>query len=104
MVAVPVATAMTCPPGDVTVATVSSELDQPTVDPEIVFWVPSEYVAVAVSWTVLFTARVDEAGVMKIELMEGLIKKPLQAADVRHRTTAMAVAGTDPRPIRRRTL
>jgi hypothetical protein len=64
MVAVPVATAVTSPPGELTVATVSSELDQPTADPVIAFWLPSEYVPVAVSWTVLFTATVAEAGVM----------------------------------------
>ena len=64
MVDVPVPTPVTSPPGEVTVAMVSSELDQPTVDPEIVFWLPSEYVPVAISWTVLFTATVAEGGVM----------------------------------------
>jgi len=42
MVAVPVAIPVTSPPGEVTVAMVSSELDQPTEDPEIGFWLPSE--------------------------------------------------------------
>lgn len=64
MVAVPVATPVTSPPGEVTVATVSSEVDQPTLDPWIVFWLPSEYVPVAISWTVLLTETVAEAGVM----------------------------------------
>ena len=49
MTAVPVATPVTSPPGEVTDAMVSSELDQPTSDPEIVFELPSEYLAVAVS-------------------------------------------------------
>jgi hypothetical protein len=49
MIAVPVAIPVTSPPGEVTVAIVSSELDQPTADPEMVLELPSEYLAVAVS-------------------------------------------------------
>jgi hypothetical protein len=64
MVAVPVSTPVTSPPGEVTVAIVSGELDQPTADPVIWFWLPSEYVPVAVSWTVLFSAIVAEGGLM----------------------------------------
>jgi len=49
MVAVPVATPVTSPPGEVTVATLVFELVQPTEFPEIVFELPSEYLAVAVN-------------------------------------------------------
>lgn len=42
MVAVPVATPVTSPPGEVTDAMVSSELDQPTWVPVTTFWLPSE--------------------------------------------------------------
>jgi hypothetical protein len=48
--------------------------------------------AVAVSWTVLCTAIVDEGGLTKIELIDGLIKKPLQPAPVMQRTRAMVSA------------
>jgi len=63
MLAVPEATPVTSPPGEVIVATVVSEDDQLTVSPEIGFWLPSEYEPVADNWTVLLTATVDEAGV-----------------------------------------
>jgi len=68
MVAVPVLTPVTSPPG-VTVAMgspelVSPELDQPTEDPEIVPVLPSEYLAVAVSCCVLLTETVAALGVM----------------------------------------
>jgi hypothetical protein len=49
MVAVPMETPVTDPPGEVTVATEVLELDQPTEDPEIVPELLSEYLAVAVS-------------------------------------------------------
>ncbi len=49
MVAVPEATPVTNPPGDVTVAVVVSEDDQPSEEDVMLLWVPSEYVAVAVS-------------------------------------------------------
>jgi hypothetical protein len=39
-----------------------------------------EYLALAISWTVLPMAIVAEGGLMKMELIEGLTKKPLQAA------------------------
>jgi hypothetical protein len=56
-----------------------------------VFELPSEYLAVAFNWTVLAMAIVDEGGVTKIELIEGLIKKPEQLPQVRQnrRTTLM---------------
>jgi hypothetical protein len=92
MVAVPVATPVTSPPGDVTVAIVSSEVDQPTADPEIVFELPSEYLAVAISWTVLVTAIVAEAGVTKIELMVGLMKNPLHPPAIQRSNTKPAVS------------
>lgn len=63
MVAVPVETPVTSPPGEVTVATLVVELDQPTELPWIMFEVPSEYLAVALSWTVLPMAIVDDGGV-----------------------------------------
>src|SRR5271157_2566771 len=93
MIAVPVATPVTNPPG-VTVATVSFELDQPTEDPEIVPVLPSEYLAVAVSCCLQVAEIVAALGVMKIEPIEGLIKKPSQPAPVRHRRIAMPVAST----------
>jgi hypothetical protein len=94
MVAVPVETPMTRPPGDVTVATLVAELVQPTWSPEIVFWLPSEYLAVAVSWTVLPAEIVAAEGVMKIELMEGLIKKPEQLPMLTQSTKANPVVIT----------
>jgi hypothetical protein len=87
MVAVPEATPVTRPPGEVIEAMVSSEDDQPTLSPWSGLWLPSEYVPVAVSWTVLLTATDAEGGVTKIELREGLIKKPLQL-HVTHRKKA----------------
>jgi hypothetical protein len=78
IVAVPELTPVTSPPGEVTVATVVSEDDHPTSDPEIVFWLPSEYFPVAVSWVELLTATVAAAGFTKIEPSVGLIKKPEQ--------------------------
>jgi hypothetical protein len=95
MVAVPVATPTTSPPGEVTVAIVSSELDQPTEDPEMGPELPSEYLAVALSWTELAMATVAEGGVMKIELMEGLIKNPLQLPNVMHKRRAKLAVSTD---------
>jgi hypothetical protein len=91
IVAVPVAMPVTSPPGEVTVAIVSSEVDQPTELPWIVFEVPSEYLAVAPSWTVPPMAIVADGGVMKIELIEGLTKKPPQAAIGRQTRTATTV-------------
>ena len=93
MLAVPEATPVTSPPGEVIVAMVVSEDVQLRVSPEICFWLPSEYVPVAVNWTMLLTATVDEAGVTKIELSEGLIKKPLQP-HVTKRITAMPAVST----------
>src|SRR5271157_4997300 len=93
MIAVPVLTGMTSPPC-VIVATAGAELDQPTDDPEIVPVLPSEYLAVAVSCCVQLVEIVAVLGVMKIEPIEGLIKKPSQPAHVRHRKMAMPVAST----------
>ena len=87
MVAVPVATPVTSPPALI-VAMVLSELDQPTEEPVSVFELPSEYRAVAISCWVLVTATEAEGGVMKIELMEGLIKKPEQPAQLTQRKSA----------------
>src|SRR5271157_3861787 len=91
MVALPLLTPVTSPPC-VIVATVAPELDQPTEDPEIVPVLPSEYLAVAVSCCVQVAEIVAALGVMKIEPIEGLIKKPSQPAPVRHRRIAMPVA------------
>jgi hypothetical protein len=90
MVAVPVATPVTRPPF-VIVATVSFELDQPTVEPESWLLLPSEKVPVACSCCEPLMATVVEAGVMKIELMEGFMKKPVQAAKVRHKRMLVLV-------------
>ena len=95
MVAVPVETPVTPPPGEVTVAMLVAELDQPTDSPEIVFELPSEYLAVAVSWTKLPMEIVAAEGVMKIELIEGLIKKPEQPAQVMQRTRATPTVSTN---------
>ena len=95
MVAVPVETPVTRPPGEVTVAMLVAELVQPTWSPEIVFWLPSEYLAVAVSWTVLPTEIVAAEGVMKIELIEGLIKKPLQPHQVMQRRETKPAVSTN---------
>ena len=46
--------------------------------------------AVEMSWTVLLTAIVDEGGVTKIELIEGLIKKPLQPFPIMQRRMVTA--------------
>jgi hypothetical protein len=90
MVAVPIATPVTEPPGEVTVEMLVAELDQPTEFPLICFWLPSEYVAVAASEAIWPTPRVTEAGWTNIELMEGLMKKPLQ--DVRNGASAKPTA------------
>jgi hypothetical protein len=100
MVAVPVPIPVTNPPVDI-VATVSSELDQPTVEPESGCLLPSEKVPVAASCCVPLIATVTDAGVMKIELMEGFMKKPVQLADIRHRTIERPVPSTGPRLISR---
>ena len=71
---------------------VSSEVVQPTVDPERVFELPSEYLAVAISWTVLSTAIVAEAGVIKIELIVGLMKNPLHPQVTHKREAKQAVS------------
>jgi hypothetical protein len=84
MVALPMATPVTNPPA-VTVATEAAELDQPIEDPVRFPELPSEYLAVAVSWTVMVVATVADAGVMKIELIEGLIKKPPHPLQVTQR-------------------
>ena len=77
MVAVPMAIPVTSPPA-VTEAIVASELDQPTEEPLRVFELPSEYRAVAISWTVLVVETVAVGGVTNIELIVGLMKKPVQ--------------------------
>src|ERR1700683_728026 len=90
MVAVPIATPVTEPPGEVTVEMLVAELDQPTESPLICFWLPSEYVAVAASEAIWPTPTVTEAGWTNIELIEGLMKKPLQ--DVRNGASAKPTA------------
>ncbi len=79
IVAVPTETPVTKPPGELTVATVVSELDQLTLSPLISLWLPSEYMPCAASWAVLLVAIMVTGGLMYIELREGLMKKP-QAA------------------------
>src|ERR1019366_2919434 len=105
MVAVPVETPVTSPPFEI-VATVSSELDQPTVDPESGCLLPSEKVPVAISCCVPLRAIVVEAGVIKIELIVGFTKKPVQPAHARHRRMAIPVASPKRRlrPSSRRTV
>jgi len=71
MTAVPGETPVTRPPGEVTVAIVSSELDQVTESPPTPCWLPSEYLPVTVSWAVLPVAIEAEAGSMKVELSVG---------------------------------
>ncbi len=90
MVAVPEATPVTSPPGELIVASVDED-DHPREDDVMVLWVPSEYVAVAVSWTVPPTATVAAAGLMKIELTVGLMKKPLQLPKVTQRKPAVKI-------------
>ena len=85
MVAVPMPTPVTNPPGEVTLAMAVAELDQPTEDPVRFPELLSEYLAVAVSWTVWPVATVAEAGVIKIELIEGLMKKPPHPLQVTER-------------------
>jgi len=92
MVAVPEATPATSPPGEETVAVVVSEEDQPSEDDVMLLWVPSENVAVAVSWDVPPTATVAEAGLTKMELTVGLIKKPLQLPRITQRKRVKLVS------------
>lgn len=91
MVAVPMATPVTNPPAE-TVATEVAELDQPTEDPVRFPELLSEYLAVAVSCCVMPVATVAEAGVMKIELIEGLIKKPPHPLQVMQRRRERVVS------------
>jgi len=56
-----------------------------------VFWVPFEYRAVAVSWTVLPMETVAEGGVMNSELTVGWTKNPPQPAAVKQATRAKVV-------------
>lgn len=107
MVAVPIETPVTNPPGEVTVAIVGSELDQVVLSVLILLWFPSEYMPYAASWLVPLVAIVGEGGVMYIELRVGPLKKlPLQPDRnvATHRATA-AVSTRRPRsPIGRRPL
>src|SRR5580698_4818301 len=93
IVAVPIETPVTKPPGEVTVATVGSELDQLMLSPLILLWLPSEYMPVATSWVVPLAAIMGAAGVMNIEPRVGPLKKlplqPCRNADA-NRATAMA--------------
>jgi len=65
MVAVPTATPVTKPPGEVTVAIVGSELDQLTEPPPISFWLPSVYMPCTTSWTVSLIAIVGPSRIDK---------------------------------------
>ena len=91
----PVATAVTSPPGEVTVAMLVAELVQPTEDPEMLFELPSEYLAVQVNCVWSPTASVTAEGLMKIELIEGSIKKPLQPHQVMQRREAKPAVSTN---------
>jgi len=71
IVAVPIETAVTKPPGEVTFAIVGSELDQLTESPLTVCWLPSEYMPCTASWTVRLVAIVAEAGLMYVVLRVG---------------------------------